>query len=179
MSSNNFLCGELDRLQDFRVAGAAAEISRQGLTDLVARRLRILIQQHLCGEENSRDAIAALRRAEIGKSALQRMRFAILHHAFHGHDLGIHRFNAEHQARQHRLAVDEDGAGAAFAQLATMLRAGEPHVFAQDLKQSLVDLGRDFVDFAVDSKAQERFFQAADPRRIFFFGSLRFASARV
>jgi hypothetical protein len=40
-----------------------------------------------------------------------------------------------------------------------MLGAGEPHVFAQDLKQSLVDLGRDFMDFAVDSKAQERFFQ--------------------
>ena len=172
MSPIHFLGCKLDRLQNLRVAGAAAEISRQGLTDLVARRLRILIQQHLCGEENSRDAIASLRRAEIGKRALQRMRFAILNHAFHGHDLGLHRFDAEHQARQHRLAVDEDGAGAAFAQLATMLRAGEPHVFAQDLKQSLIDLGRDFMDFAVDSKAQKCFF-----RRLIlgvFFSSVHF-----
>ena len=46
------------------------------------------------------------------------------------------------------------------------------HVFAQDLKQSLIDLGRDFVDFAVDSKPQKHFF-----RRLIlgvFFSSVHF-----
>src|SRR5262249_10111395 len=43
MSSRNFLCGQLYRLQDFCVSGAAAEISRQGLANLVASRLRVLI----------------------------------------------------------------------------------------------------------------------------------------
>src|SRR4029434_8134838 len=55
MSSNNFLRGELDSLQNFGIAGAAAEISRQGLANLVASRLRCLVSYRLRREEYPRD----------------------------------------------------------------------------------------------------------------------------
>ena len=49
--------------------------------------------------------------------------------------------DGEHQARAHRLAVDEDGAGAADAVLAADVGAGEPEVVAQEVRQQ--PAGRD------------------------------------
>ena len=127
LSSIHFLGRQLDGLQNFRVARAAAKISR--------------------------DAIAALRGAEIGEGVLQWMRVAVLHHAFNGDDFGIHRLNAEHQTGEYRLAVDKHRAGAAFAELASVLCSGESHVFAQNFQQGLVKFRRYFVALAIDVKA--------------------------
>jgi hypothetical protein len=43
-SAGHFLSGQFDRLQNLGVACAAAEIPRQGLANLVARRPRVFIQ---------------------------------------------------------------------------------------------------------------------------------------
>jgi hypothetical protein len=100
--------------------------------------LRFFVEQRLGGEQHPRCAVAALRRAEIGERRLQRVQVRAVGHAFDGVDFGAFGLEAEHQARQHRLAVDQDGAGAALAELATVFGAGEPEVFAQYLEQSLV-----------------------------------------
>ena len=152
-----FSCGEFDRLQDFRVAGAAAKISRQGLPDLVAARVWILIQQCFRGKENSRNAITALRRPQVSECILQRMRFAIPRHPFHGRDLGIDRLDTEHQTGKYRLAVHEHRASAALTQFAAMFGPGEIHVLTQDLQQCLVYFSRDFVHLVVNAKAHENF----------------------
>ena len=170
MSSRNFLRGQLDGLQNFSVARAAAQVSRQGLTDLVSGRTGICVQKSLGGEQNSGNAITALRRAEVGEGVLQRMRFAILRHPFHGDDFGIDCFNAEHQTRKHRRAINQYGASAALPQLATMLGSGETHVLTQDFQQGLVDLRSDFFGLAVDAEAKEDFSWASGCFSAYFSG---------
>src|SRR5262245_42043984 len=53
----------LDRLEDLEVAGAAAEVSRDRLLDLNARRIRVPIEERLRREQDPRRAVAALRGA--------------------------------------------------------------------------------------------------------------------
>src|SRR5712664_2121861 len=64
--------GELDRLIDLDVAGAAAEVAGERVLDLVPRRLRIVAQQRLGSEEERGRAVAALRGAQVGERLLQR-----------------------------------------------------------------------------------------------------------
>ena len=54
-------------------------------------------------------------------------------------------------------AVDQDSAGAAFTQLAAMLRAGKIHVFAQDFQQRFIDFGGYLLSFTVNSQVQNLF----------------------
>ena len=54
--------------------------------------------------------------------------------------LGLHR---KHQAGAHRLAVDNDGAGAADAVLAADMRAGLPAILADRVGQRAARLDRD------------------------------------
>src|ERR1700749_5035309 len=51
--------GQLDRLVDYDVAGAAAEVAAQRLFDLCARRLRVLRKQLFGDEEEAGRAVAA------------------------------------------------------------------------------------------------------------------------
>jgi hypothetical protein len=71
------------------------------------------------------------------KRLLHRMHLAGLGNAFDGLDdraIGLHR---ERKARAHRLAVDDDGATAAFAGAAADMGAGEAEVVAQEVAQCL------------------------------------------
>src|SRR3989442_8742720 len=65
---------EFDRFINLEVAGAAAEIARQSFFDLLARRLRVVLQQFFRHQQEPRRAITALRRAEVGKGFLQWMK---------------------------------------------------------------------------------------------------------
>ena len=84
------------------------------------------------------------------------MEAAAVGHALHGLDLPSLAFDGQGQAGQHRLAVDQDGAGAAFPELAAVLGAREIEVFSQDLEQGLVH-GHDHVPgLAIDRERQLR-----------------------
>src|SRR6267142_1654774 len=61
-------------------------------------------------------------------------------------------FDAEHQARVDRLAVDENGARAAVADVAAFLGAGEPGLVAQHVEQAAVRLHVQLARFAVDGE---------------------------
>src|ERR1051325_8474058 len=63
--------GEFDRLVDFDIAGAAAEVSAEGFFNLVARRLRVLREQFLGDEEEAGRAVAALGGARVGEGLLK------------------------------------------------------------------------------------------------------------
>src|SRR5829696_8904485 len=137
--------GQLDRLVDFDVAGAAAEVAAEGLFDLVAGGRGVLREQLLGDEEEAGRAVAALRGAGVGEGLLQGVQAVLGRHAFDRLDAAFFGVEAEHEAREHRAAVHEHGAGAALAQLAAVLRAGQGEVFAQHLQKRLVrregDLG--------------------------------------
>ena len=60
------------------------------------------------------------------------------------------RLHGEHQARAHRLAVDQHRAGAADAVLAADLGAGQPELVAQEVGQQRPRLDLDVVGAAVD-----------------------------
>ena len=75
-------------------------------------------------------------------------------HALDGLDAAALALEAEHEAREHRLAVDEHGAGAALAELAAVLGAGQPEVLAQDLEQRLVRRERDLDRLAVHAEPE-------------------------
>ena len=70
-------------------------------------------------------------------------------------DLGLLALDGEGEAREHRLAVEEHGAGPALAELAAVLGPGQPEVLAQHLEQGLVDRDRDLVGLAVHPESQK------------------------
>ena len=84
---------------------------------------------------------------------LQRREVGIVGEPFDGddlHPLGLHR---EHQARAHGRAVDDDGAGAAHAVLATHMRSGQPQMMAQAIRQREPRLHFDLDLLPVDVKS--------------------------
>src|SRR5436190_17721376 len=83
------------------------------------------------------------------------MQPAAFGHSFNGSDLAVLGIEAEKQARQNRLTVDQHRARAALAQLAAVLGSGQPQIFAEDLKQCLMRSKRDFGFFAVQSESDQ------------------------
>src|SRR2546430_434151 len=119
-----------DRFDDLLVTGATAEIPGDRLVNALARGMRLAREQCLGGHQDAGRAIAALRGAEVGKGRLQGMELGAAAQTFHGFDRPPLAFQREHQARELRLAVDQHRAGAAFAELAAVLGAGETEILA-------------------------------------------------
>ena len=70
---------------------------------------------------------------------------------FHGLDLTPGQLGRQDQAGEYRLAVQEHRTGAAFAQLASVLGAGQGALFPQHLQQGVVAGEGHHAAFAVDS----------------------------
>src|SRR2546425_10979396 len=92
--------GQFHGLVDLHVARAAAQVARQRLLDLVARRLGVLGEQRFGGEQERGGAVAALRRAQLGERVLERMELPA-----HRHPLdGLHARSEEHTSELQSLA---------------------------------------------------------------------------
>ena len=147
------LGGQCNGLDDLGVAGAAADVAGDGLDDLRARRRGIAGQQRMRGEDHRRRAIAALHAVGLAERVLNGRELARpRRHALDGGDgiaVGLHR---EHQARAHRRAVDEHGAGTADAVLAAGMRAGEQQPFAQAVEQARARLDLDRVRLSIHAE---------------------------
>src|SRR5262249_49631009 len=100
---------------------------------------------------------AALRRAELGERLLQRMQLAAVRHALDGLDLAALALDRQGEAGQDGLTVDEHRAGAALAELAAVLGAGELEVLAQYLEERLVDGDVHLALLTVDHERHQRF----------------------
>src|SRR5438876_5868133 len=154
-------CGLLDSFIDRRVPRAAAEIAADGGGDLGARRPGRRIEERLRRHEHPGSAVAALGRTLFGEGDLQRMEVLGTREAFDGRHLRIANEGGERQAREDRHAVDENGAGATLAELASVLRAGETELLAKDLEERVVRIRRDRPRLAVHAKGEELLRQAA------------------
>ena len=62
------------------------------------------------------------------------------------------RLDGEHEAGAHGQAVDQDGAGAAHAMLASQMRAGEAELVAQEIGERETDLDLFLIAGAVDGE---------------------------
>src|SRR5262249_61158326 len=102
---------ELDRFEDLDVPGAAAEIPGECFLDLIAARLRVLLEQRLRGQKKPRRTVPALRRSQVREGLLGRMEPARIRHPLDGSDGFSLALEAEVETGEHRLSVHEHGAG--------------------------------------------------------------------
>src|SRR5580704_10063617 len=134
---------DFHRLDNFRIGGAAAEIAREIMNDVVVARVGMFLQQLMHHEHESRCAEAALERATVDERLLHDRQRAI----------GIERFDRgdalavdpgrEIKAARHRLVVDQHGAAAAQALAAAFARAEQAEALQQlDQVAMRLDVGR-------------------------------------
>src|SRR4051812_40967507 len=121
------LPGELYRVDDLRVAGAAAEVPGERVLDRrVLQRAAVLEVAH-AGDDHPRRAEAALHAAQLHHRPLEGVEPAgvSLAQRLHGGDLLAHRLLGVDEAGVHHPPVDDDRARAALALAAALLGAGE------------------------------------------------------
>src|SRR5688572_31278412 len=141
--------GFLDRFEYLLVPGAAAQIAGDRLADRLARRGRVALEERLGRHQAAGRAVAALGGPEVGEGRLQGMEPGAARQAFDRLDAAALAFEHQHDAGELRLAVHQHGAGAALAELAAVLGAGQPEVFPQHLEQGLVRRDRSREGLAV------------------------------
>lgn len=118
------------------VAGAAAQVARQCLLDLLTRQVRVPAQEPRRRHEHAGRAEPALRRAFLTERLLQRVRPVGVRQPFHRDHLppfSLQRGGCD--TRQRGRAVQQDGARAAVALVAPLLRPREPEAVAERFQQ--------------------------------------------
>src|SRR5207249_774898 len=138
----HFLRRILNRVNDVRITGAAAQVAFQRVRDLFARWLGIALEQLRAGQDHAGSAIAALQAVALPKSLLHRMQYAILGQTFNGGDLGAIRLHSKQRAGFHRLTIEQDGAGAANARFTADMSAGQLAVVTEEMDEKRARLDR-------------------------------------
>ena len=132
-----------DGLLDVGVAGAAAEVAADHVVDLLLGELRRGVARLQAGgdrHQEARRAEPALQRVALAEGLLHRVQHlaaavVVARQALDGGHLVPVDLDGEHQARAHRVAVDQHRARAADAVLAADVRAGQPEVVPQRVGQ--------------------------------------------
>src|SRR5712691_1366690 len=140
-------------VHDALVAGAAAQIARDGDAHLLLGRIGIVAQELEQSREHAGRAEAALQAVIVAERLLQRMQLLVARRdALDGEDVVAVRLHREHQAGARRIAVEQDGAGAAHAVLAAEMGAGQAEIVADEIRQRDADLDLLLVPLAVDGQ---------------------------
>src|SRR4029078_1819923 len=92
-----------DRVEDLRVARAAAEVAGQRLADLVVARRRVALQQVGGRDDQPRRAEAALHGASLAERLLHAVELALARETLDGDDLVALRLRRQHHARADQL----------------------------------------------------------------------------
>src|SRR5262245_8002936 len=109
----------LDGFDHLAVTGAATQVARESVADVRHGRVRILIQQPLGRHDHAGPAEAALERPFVLERFLNGMEAIAGRKAFDGQHVAAVHLPCQHQARVHELAVNDDRAGAAIADVAS------------------------------------------------------------
>jgi hypothetical protein len=127
--------GEADCIDDLLVAGATAHVSRKGLPNLGVRRVGRFSQQAQYGQQESRRAESALQRMAAPERILEAMRLSTRRKPLDSGDLMAACLHCQEQAREHRFAVQQDGAGSTASLLASDVGAGQVQVLTEVVGQ--------------------------------------------
>jgi hypothetical protein len=100
----------------------------------------------------------------VDEGSLQRMQLAAGRQPLDCDDLAIAAAHGQHDARVHRLAVEEHRAHAALGVQAILFRAREPEIRAQHLQKRARRLHREVMTVTVDRQAQGHPRHHAAPR---------------
>ena len=131
------------------VAGAAAEVARDGGADLQLCRVGIAVQQGLGAQDKARRAEAALQRVVIDDGLLQRVQDAALGQPLDRRHPFARDGQGQHQAGIDRLAVHDDGAGTALADTAALFCPRQVTDIPQDIEKPQVFLHLDAGGFVI------------------------------
>src|SRR5689334_2359336 len=156
----------LDRLDDVVVAGAPAEVAFQLVTDLLLARRRVALQHLAGGHDHARRAEAALQTVLLPEALLDGMQLTVLGQALDRGDLGAVGLHGEQGARLHRLAVHEDGAGAALAGVAADVGACQPDRLADVVDEQQARLHFVTLRLAIDRRLDWEFHARPPDRRL-------------
>src|SRR5713101_4823258 len=105
---------------DIGIAGAAADVAGEVVTDFALRWMRILLEQLADAHDHPRRAEAALQCVVLMERSLNRMqRAAARRQTFDGRDRRPVCHHGENRTGFDGLSVDIDGAGAALRRVAT------------------------------------------------------------
>src|SRR5437667_7823106 len=85
------------------------------------------------------------------------MKLPAFGHSFNRRDLAVFGVETKKEARQNRLTVDQHGARAALAELASVLCSRQGKVLAQDFEECLMRRERDVALLAVESESYQSF----------------------
>jgi len=138
----------VDRFANTLVGSAAAYVATEDLVDIGIGWLRFLLQERRRGHDLAGLAVAALGHVVLDPSFLQRM-VAVLGEALNGgHGLCADVTYGD-LAALHLLAVEENGASAASADPASILRTGQSEKIAHNPKEGHIRHRFDRVNSAV------------------------------
>src|SRR5262249_20421468 len=141
--------GDFHRVDDLGIGGAAAEIAREIVPDLIVVRIGMGIEQLRCHQQESRRAIAALEGARLDEGLLhrtERLRLRIRQRFDRAHLDAVDE-GGEVEATGDGRAVHQHGAAAAHALPAALARAHQIEFALQQLDEIVMrlDLGRDLL----------------------------------
>src|SRR5690349_4680018 len=142
-------CG--DRIDDFLVAGAAAQCARDRLADLLPRRraASMLVEVGFRRQYHPRDTVAALNRAVPDEGVLQGMEALRIAQSLDRDDPAPAAERGEQDAGVYRASIEQHSAHPAFRLEAILLAAEQADLRAQDVKQRPMRLDEKVVAFSV------------------------------
>ncbi len=108
-------------VDDWFVAGAAAQIAGDGLLHVMARGVRVFAKQFRRCDNRAGGAKAALKRTMVKERLLQR-RWRFLHQPFQGRDILPVGFDGKNQTTADAVAIQQHGTRAAIASVAAAFR---------------------------------------------------------
>src|SRR5262249_6948721 len=146
----------LDGFDDVLISGAPAEIASQLLAQRRALEGDAVIGQRDGGEQEPRRAVPALEGVRIAKCLLHGVQLAPPRETLNGRDRPAVRLGRQHQARLHRLAVEQYRARTTDTLLASDVSPVKLELVAQEVDQQATALDLPFVCAAVDPKRDAR-----------------------
>jgi hypothetical protein len=145
----------VDRVDDFLVAGAAAQVARQRLPDQVLLRVGHAAEQVVDRHHQPGGAEPALDGAGLDERLLDRVQAGGARQPFDRDNVAVRGLAGQHQAGADQDIVEVDRAGAAFTLLTGIFRAGYAERVPEHVEQALI--GTDAVGLAalaVDGQPQ-------------------------
>ena len=133
--------GRSDRLDDLWVGRAAAEITREIVSDLIVVGVGVLVEELLCHQDEPGCAKTALKRAGFDEGLLDRIELSTGPEMFDGDDVGAIGRSSEKQTTRDRESVDQYRAAAAQTLTTALTRAEEIEFALQQLDEIVVLLG--------------------------------------
>src|SRR5690606_31553799 len=140
-AARNYISRNFNGFNDSRITRAAADIAAKALLALLDISIGLFAQCRRASTYHSRTTVAARDGAGLVKCPLNGGELTRRREPLDCFDFRAICLRHGHQARFHELAIDENGAGAAFAGTTTFPRSGQVEVVSQKVDQPLIRLG--------------------------------------